>query len=276
MKQKIELPHYIILTTLVGITLAACSGDRKPSGVKAQPQIGMPNEKGDVVKSRATFRITTDGANNILAVSRIQPEPMASHTPEPSPLPSTEPTPAPTIEPSPTPSTEPSPVPSPTPTRSGTQDVTVTNAPNTVMTLDNSEWSVPTIQNGVVDFGYLAIGSLMDNNLRVCGVAGNERCNTALIRTYTIGTAGPGIWNEVDQYGAPISASLAGTPPTGTVGLNAENAVVLQSMAIPPTKYTLKLSDFVPTPRYNFLADFTEAGAGVYTTTLVIEYVLTQ
>ncbi len=142
------------------------------------------------------------------------------------------------------------------------------------MTLDSHEWSVPTIQNAIVDFGFLAIGSLTDNNLHVCGPNGHSPCGTAVIRTYTTGTSGPGIWNGVDNYGAPITAALAGTPPIGNVGLDVAGAVVLQSVAIPPSKHILTLSDFAPTPRYNYKADFTNAGAGTYSTTIVVEYVL--
>jgi hypothetical protein len=128
--------------------------------------------------------------------------------------------------------------------------------------------------NNVVDFGYLAISGLSDNNLRVCGAAGNERCGTAQIRMYTTGVAGAGIWNDADAWGAPITAALEGTEATGTVGLDVAGAVVLQSVAIPATTRVLRLSDITPAPRYNVKADFTDAGAGTYTTTLVLEYVL--
>ena len=95
-----------------------------------------------------------------------------------------------------------------------------------------------------------------------------------MIRTYTTGRAGPGVWNDEDAYGAPIAASMDPTLPGGTVGLDPAGAYVLQSIAIPPSKHTIKLSDFTPAPRYNYKADFTEAGAGTYSTTLVVEYVL--
>jgi hypothetical protein len=152
--------------------------------------------------------------------------------------------------------------------------ITVVNAPSTSMTLDSSGWVVPTIENAVVDFGYLAISALSDNNLRVCGAAGNMKCGNAQIRTYTTGRPGPGIWNDEDAYGAPISATMDPATPGAIVGLDPAGAVVLQSVAIPANMHRLKLSDFTPAPRYNYKADFTDAGAGTYTTTLVVEYVL--
>jgi hypothetical protein len=141
------------------------------------------------------------------------------------------------------------------------------------MSVDSSEWIMPTVSNNVVDFGFLAISGLTDNNLRVCG-NGRQRCTSAQIRMYTTGVNGAGVWNEEDQWGAPITASLAGTEPTGTVGLDVAGAAVLQSVAIPANMRILRLADFVPAPRYNVKADFTEAGAGTYTTTVVLEYVL--
>ncbi len=154
---------------------------------------------------------------------------------------------------------------------SQTQPVSVTLAASTTMTLDNSSFVAPTITNGVMDFGNLKISALADNNLKVCGAGGNQKCGTALFRIFTQGVAGAGIFNAADNFGAPLSATL--TTPL-TVGLLVANAAVMQTTTIAANKNVVRLSDFTPTPTYNIKADFTNAGAGSYTTTIVVEYAL--
>ena len=87
-------------------------------------------------------------------------------------------------------------------------------------------------------------------------------------RTYTTGVAGAGIWNAADGYGAPLTTGS----PASTIGLGTTGAVNVQSYTIPSNKNVLNLSDFTGSPKYTFAADFTNAGAGTYSTTLVIEY----
>jgi len=156
---------------------------------------------------------------------------------------------------------------------SANQPISVTIAANVTMSLSNQDWALPTFANDLLDFGFLEVTALSDNNVKVCGQNGNQRCGTALFRAYTIGKPGAGVWNAADGYGAPLFAGLTGSIP-GTVGLNAAGAVVLQSMTIAAPKNVVKLSDFTAKPRYGVKADFTEAGAGAYATTLVIEYAL--
>ena len=154
---------------------------------------------------------------------------------------------------------------------SGTVPVNVVNSASTSMSLDSSQFVVPTISNALLDFGYLNISELKDNNLNLCGTDSKHHCGTALIRIYTVGTAGPGLYNPTDDFGAPITAGLPGTT-LGTVGLDVSNAAIVQSITLPGHKHTIKLSDFSPTPHYDVKADFTDAGAGSYSTTLVVEY----
>lgn len=154
---------------------------------------------------------------------------------------------------------------------SQTQPVTVTNAAATSMTLDNSGFVPPTISNAMMDFGNLAISALSDNDLKVCGAGGNQKCGTALIRIFTTGTAGAGLFNSADNYGVPLTAAL--TTPL-TIGLNAAAAAVMQTISIPANKRVVRLSDFSPTPSYNVKADFTDAGTGSFSTTIVVEYAL--
>jgi hypothetical protein len=156
---------------------------------------------------------------------------------------------------------------------SGSQPVSVTLASSTSMTIDNSKFTVPAISNAVLSFGSLLVNTLHDNNLNVCGTDGKTKCGTALLRAYTSGVAGAGLWNATDGYGAPITASL--TNPL-TVGLGAAGAAIMQTFAIPASKHVIQLKDFTATPSYAISVDFTLAGAGSYSTTLVIEYGLTQ
>jgi len=156
---------------------------------------------------------------------------------------------------------------------SGIQPISVVNAPSVRMTLDTSQFVIPEISNSVMDFGFLAVTDLFDNQLRICGKSGNVQCGRALLRMYTIHQSGAGIFNSLDNFGAPI---IAGNSVLGffSVGLDVLGAAELQSYTIPVRQHVMRLADFAPAPKYQIAADFTDAGAGTYTTTLVLEYAL--
>lgn len=155
-----------------------------------------------------------------------------------------------------------------------TQPITVTVNASTTMTASNAGFAAPaTITNEVLSFGSLQITSLKDNNIKVCGTNGNQRCGKALIRMYTTGQTGAGLWNATDGYGAPILAGIEGATP-GTVGLGTAGATVLQSYTVASGKNVIQLSDFGPAQSYGVKVDFSNAGAGTYQTTLVLEYAL--
>jgi hypothetical protein len=141
-----------------------------------------------------------------------------------------------------------------------------------ILTLDKSEFLTPTISNAVIDFGYLKLSTLLDTSLSVCGSNGKKKCNKAFIRTYTIGTPKAGIYNSKDDFGAPLTA---GQTSLSSVGLNSTGSLTLQSITIPSNKSIITNADF-PNSKYRYKADFTEAGAGTYSTTIVVEYVLTE
>lgn len=143
--------------------------------------------------------------------------------------------------------------------------------------LNSSLFTVPASPTPFVinDFGFLQVGGLQDNNLNLCGPSGHKHCGTALIRIYTTGTAGAGLWNAVDAYGAPISSAQAGVTPQLNVGLDQTGAAVVQQITVPPNKHTVLLSDFT-NPKYDVSVDFRNAGAGSYATTLVLEYALSD
>lgn len=146
--------------------------------------------------------------------------------------------------------------------------VTTALAPSTTFTPNVSSFVVPVMSNSMLDFGSVSITALFTNSLKLCGT-GNQKCGKALIRTYTTG-GGPGFWNA-DGYGMVMTAGLT---PTNTVGFTSDNATTLQTYTIPSGRNTLRLSDFSPTPVYLYQGDFTDAGAGTYTTTVVIELAL--
>lgn len=152
--------------------------------------------------------------------------------------------------------------------------ITVINAPNATMTINTDQFTIPSISNTLLNFGSIAIDALMDNDLRVCGDKGNRKCTQAVIRVYTTGQAGGGLYNSDAGYGIPITSSAA-TGGDVEVGFEMQNAAVIQAHAIPNNKHVLKLSDFSPAPVFQIKSDFTEAGAGSFSTTLVIEYGLT-
>lgn len=162
-----------------------------------------------------------------------------------------------------------------TPLATGTVPVQIVNDPSTTFTLDVSAFAVPRASNAVLSFGNVGVASLFDNDLRHCGTNGTTKCTKAFLRMYTTGVAGAGLYNAVGGYGMPITAGLTGSVAQ-TVGLEVANSVVLQTMTIATSKNVLRLADFAPVPTFAIKSDFTEAGAGSYSTTLVLEYGLLQ
>ena len=155
-------------------------------------------------------------------------------------------------------------------TSSGQQPISGTVTAAVTFTLSNANLSEPASPTGVASYGSLDVTALRDNTLRVCGAQQNQKCTAAVVRIYTIGTAGAGLWSTIEGVGLPITS---GASP---VGLTAANAAVLKSVVI-GNKTTIKLTDFAAAGNYvvPLSVDFTDAGAGTYGTTIVVEY-LTQ
>jgi hypothetical protein len=152
--------------------------------------------------------------------------------------------------------------------------IKIINLANVRFDISTADFKVPEISNSLLEFGKLSLADLFDNDLRVCGADKKSKCSKAYIQIYTTGTDGPGFYNEEGGYGMPISTNqVKGTPLW--VGLEVPNAAVVQTIDLDPKKRVLRLVDF-PTPQYELRSDFSEAGAGVYNTTLVIEYGLLQ
>jgi len=152
-----------------------------------------------------------------------------------------------------------------------TKIISVTNAPSMQFTLDDSLFKVPELDAKMLSFGKFQITKLQDNNLRICGKKQNEKCSKAVIRAYTTGESGSGLYNQIGGYGAPIY--MGQSTIDQTVGLEVNNAVILQSINLASNKNVVHLSDF-SNPAYGVNIDFSNAGAGSYKTALVIEYAL--
>jgi hypothetical protein len=148
--------------------------------------------------------------------------------------------------------------------------ISVVTTANTKVEFDTSEFKVPVLANDILNFGSIKISKLIDNDLAVCGAAGNVQCTKAVIRIYTTGTAGAGLWNAAGGYGAPISAGLS--TARSTVGLGATSAAIVQTYTIDPKTHVLLLKDITPVPSYGVDIDFRNAGRGTYATTMIIEY----
>jgi hypothetical protein len=153
--------------------------------------------------------------------------------------------------------------------------VTIVNPSAVTFSLNAASILSPAISNSMLDFGKLGIGELFDNSLNVCGTTGKKKCTKAYIQIYTIGKPGAGMWNAEGAYGMPIYANQVGSPRL-VVGLGAPSAAVLQTIPIPANKNVLRLSDFPVAPSYELRTDFTQAGAGTYTTNVVVEYGLLE
>lgn len=154
--------------------------------------------------------------------------------------------------------------------RGATRIISVTNPELSSMTMDTTGLVIPKVSNKLLDFGFLELTSLMDNQLNVCGVGAKQKCGSAFIRIYTTGTASSGLYNSADGYGVPL---MVGLSSYSAVGLNPEGGAIMESIKIPSDKHVVRLSDF-SNLKYNMKSDFTNAGAGQYSTTIVIEYAL--
>lgn len=151
-------------------------------------------------------------------------------------------------------------------TGSKSQPMTATVAANVRYTVDATNFVTPTPVD-LASYGTLDVTDLRDNDLRVCGAGGTSRCTTGYIRIYTSGSPGAGLWNAAGGYGVPIKTG------TTTVGLGTGGAAVVKTAAIGSAN-VLRLRDFTTASSLQVpvAADFTDAGAGSYSTTLVLEY----
>lgn len=143
--------------------------------------------------------------------------------------------------------------------------ITYVNAAAVQYTITPSFGS-PTLTGDELDLGTIGLATIDDNSLKVCGAGGNTKCTKAIIRLYTTGTSA-GFIHSTDGYSVPV---LSGG---NEIGLGAANAVIVQQVTIASNKNRLRLSDF-PAPTYPVKADMSNAGAGSYSMTLVMEYVL--
>ena len=149
------------------------------------------------------------------------------------------------------------------------QPINVAIAAKTQFDISNSNFKTPD-PTGLASFGTLDITALLDNNLTVCGASGTSRCTKAIIRIYTSGTPGPGLWNAVSGYGLPISSGAT------AIGLDVAGAHVVSSAAISANTRVLNLKSFNINGNLQIpiAVDFSDAEAGSYSSTLNIEYVL--
>lgn len=152
---------------------------------------------------------------------------------------------------------------------SGTQTIGATIPAAVTFTLSTTNFTTPA-PSDLASYGTLDVSALRDNNLRVCGASGTAKCTLAGIRIYTTGTPQAGLWNADDEYGAPI---LTGTK---NIGLNVSGAAIVKTIAIAASKRNVRLADFVASGPYAIpiSVDFSDAGAGSYSSTLVVEYYL--
>jgi hypothetical protein len=147
--------------------------------------------------------------------------------------------------------------------------MTASVAAAVTFTVDGANFIAPQNPENSASYGTLDITSLRDNSLRQCGVGGTSRCTTGAIRVYTVGTAGSGLWNELEQYGLPISSG------TNTVGLDATAAFVAATANIGQTNVLMLRHFNVGTKlQIPISVDFSDAASVSYATTIVVEYVI--
>ena len=145
-------------------------------------------------------------------------------------------------------------------------------APNASISVDTSGIA-PTLSgdSNTLNVGSVVVTNARANKLKVCGPGGDQDCNSAIIRIYTVElVSDPGIdgfVNTDDGYGVPVVADNL------SVGLNAINAALVNEYIIANGDRKITEDDFTDLS-YNIDVDFSNAGAGNYEMTLVIELAL--
>lgn len=126
-----------------------------------------------------------------------------------------------------------------------------------------------------LNFGTFLISGLDDNNLKVCPASGEAnngsvKCNHAKIRVYSATGDANGVFqNTTDGYYIPLSVS--GLP----VGVGVANAAYIQDYTIAASKNRLRVADLTAvTANFPITMNFSNGGAGLYSATLIVEYVL--
>jgi len=147
--------------------------------------------------------------------------------------------------------------------------MTASVAAAVTFTVDDTNFQAPQIPENSASYGSLDVTSLRDNSMRQCGSDGMTRCTIGAIRVYTSDTAGAGLWNDLEQYGLPITSG------TDTIGLDATAAFVAATADIGQTN-VLMLRHFNVGPKLQIpiVVDFSDAASGNYSTTIVVEYVV--
>ena len=146
-------------------------------------------------------------------------------------------------------------------------NIVVNDPQNVQFQIDSSNFNIPSsFVNDSVSFGYLSLTNIKDNDLKQCGLTGHDKCTQAIIRAYTLNTPGSGLWNFADNYGIPLLVNGF------TTVLGSDSNVILTTLSIPANENVLHFSNFAGLTTYNVSGDFSNAGMGQYSTTLVIEY----
>lgn len=151
------------------------------------------------------------------------------------------------------------------------------NNPATVVgfTLNTASMVAGSFTGDILSFGNFAISGLDDNKLKVCPASGEAnggsvKCNKAKIRVYSATGDAEGIFNNTtDGYNIPFL--IGGV----TVGVGVANAAYVQTYTIASNKNRLRRVDLTAAiTNFPVTMDFTNGGAGNYTATIIVEYVL--
>lgn len=154
--------------------------------------------------------------------------------------------------------------------------ITYNNPATTVgFTLNIASLVAGSFTADILSFGNFSISGLDDNKLKVCPVAGeanggSTKCNHAKIRVYSATGDVNGVFqNTTDSYYIPLLVS--GTQ----VGVGVANAAYVEDYLIASNKNRLRVADLTgQTANFPVTMDFSNGGAGSYTASLTVEYVL--
>jgi hypothetical protein len=148
--------------------------------------------------------------------------------------------------------------------------VSYIQAENASITLDISGITPEASPDGnTLNIGNIVVSNLKANKLKICGLSGNQKCSVAVIRAFTLPTPSfesvNGLINTTDGYGSELLIE--------NMVLENDTPIVLSTFNIPVNKNKIDESNFSNVD-YSLISDFSNAGFGNYTATIVIELAL--
>jgi hypothetical protein len=128
--------------------------------------------------------------------------------------------------------------------------------------VDINNWYIPKCSS-LTEIGTLTISSIRDNELNQCGPLENEKCRTAVFQMYLGGTDAS-------------ARFFVQSPELSLSELQIDSPIIFDTITIPQDRHVLQLSDSNTGPRVTVYAYCQSPLPSDYSTSIVIEYGLSD